>query len=114
MPYITIATATWSDNNHNNKIEDSEIDKNGWIDKANQTYQKLSEMKSELKSNGLFGYAPMSLFDNPMHDYGGYQYFINNEYHLGIISSSAIDEQDIGVDGNIEFKGNILDFIFND
>ena len=114
MPYITIATATWSDTNLNNKIEESEIDKDGWIEKANQTYQNLSQIKSQLQSNGLFGFAPMALFDDPRHDYGGYQFFMNNEYHLGIIGSSSIDEQDNGVDGDIYFKGDILGYIFSD
>jgi hypothetical protein len=52
----------------------------------------------------MFGYSVMELFDNPRHDYGGYQFFINNEYHLGIIKSSAIDEEDNATNGDIEFK----------
>jgi len=37
----------------------------------------------------------MALFDNLRHNYGGYQYFINNEYYLGIIGSSAKDKVSI-------------------
>ena len=55
----------------------------------------------------------MALFDNPRQDYGGYQYFNNNEYHLGIVGSSAIDEDDIAPYGDLQFKGEILESIFN-
>jgi len=73
----------------------------------------LSELRPELQKNGLFGFAPMALFDNPRHDYGGYQYFMNNEYHLGIIGSSATDEVDAGAYGDLNFKGSILEYIYN-
>ena len=112
LPYVAIATATWNDSNANNVIEDSEINHDGWVSKANATYQNLNEMKQTLKDNGLFGYATMELFDNPRHDYGGYQYFMNNEYHLGIVGSGAIDESDAVADGSLYFKGDILEAIF--
>jgi len=112
LPYITIATATWEDNNSNRQIEDSEIDYYGWVDKARHTYKRLAELRDTLKKNGLFGYAPMALFDNPRHDYGGYQYFMNNEYHLGIIGSSAKDEVDIAPNGDLKFKADILETIY--
>ena len=113
LPYMTIATATWDDINQNNTIEDSEVDYNGWVDKAEFVYKRLSELRPQLQKNGLFGFAPMGLFDNPRHDYGGYQYFMNNEYHLGIIGSTAIDEVDAGANGDLNFKGNILNYIYN-
>ena len=112
LPYIAIATATWTDTNSNSAIESSEIDYSGWETKANTTYQELSSMKEELKNKGLFGFAPMALFDNPRHDYGGYQYFMNNEYHLGIIKSGAIDEVDSATNGDIEPKSGIIDTLF--
>jgi len=113
LPYIGITTATWDDANSNNKIEDSEIDYNGWVDRADSVYRKLAKLKPQLKANGLFGFAPMELFDNPRHDYGGYQYFMNNEYHLGIIGSGAKDELSIASYGDLHFKGHILDYIFD-
>jgi hypothetical protein len=55
----------------------------------------------------------MELFDNPRHDYGGYQYLMNNEYHIGIIGSSAIDEVNTASYGDLYFKKYILKYIFN-
>jgi len=113
LPYIAIATATWSDTNSNGSIENSEIDYNGWEDKANSVYQELSNMKTELLNKGLFGFAPMALFDDPQHDVGGYQFFMQNEYHLGIIKSSAVDGVDIAPNGDITPKSNIINSLFN-
>ena len=112
MPYITVATGTWKDINNNHKIEDNEIDYYGWNQKAERTYKRLNELKIRLRENGLFGYSVMALFDNPRHDYGGYQYFMNNEYHLGLVGSSATDEIDIASYGDLKFKGKILETIF--
>jgi hypothetical protein len=102
LPYIAIATATWEDSNNNGKIESSEINKSGYETKAYEVYKNLD--KNALKRNHLFGYSPMALFDDPRHDYGGYQFFLNNEYHLGVIKSSAVDINDSGANGDIEFK----------
>ena len=113
LPYIAIATATWNDANSNGLIDTSEIDYSGWEEKADQTYQNLSALKSTLQERGLFGFAPMALFDNPQHNYGGYQYFMQNEYHLGIVKSSAIDEIDIATNGDIKPKRDILKYLFN-
>ncbi len=114
LPYIAIATATWSDDDGDGEIETSEINKHGWEEKANNTYKALSEIRESLKANGLFGFAPMALFDNPRHDYGGYQFFMNNEYHLGLIGSSATDEVDIASNGDLEFKLDVISYIFGD
>ena len=114
IPYIGIMSATWEDTNSNNKIEDNEIHYNQWENKITNTYKRLSELKPTLKANGLFGFAPMALFDNPRQDYGGYQYFMNNEYHLGIIGSGATDETDKASYGDLYFKGNnVLEYIFD-
>lgn len=112
LPYMTIPTATWQDTNQNNVIENSEINSSGWNDKAEQTYKNLSEMKEELQNNGLFGFAPMALFDDPKHDLGGYQYFMQNEYHFGIIETSAVGGVDSYYNGDITFKGKILEYIY--
>jgi len=102
LPYITIATATWEDLNSDNIIDSNELNSTGWASKANATY-------SDLNSTSLFGYSIMSLFDNPTHDKGGYQYFMDNEYHLGVVYSDINNSQ---LTGNIKFKGNILQNIF--
>ena len=70
-------------------------------------------MREELQEKGLFGFAPMGLFDNPRHDYGGYQYFMQNEYHLGIIKSSAVDGVDIASNGDISSKNSIIENLFD-
>lgn len=110
LPYITIATATWNDLNSNSIIDSNEINKSGFESNANKVYMDINN--TLLKQNYIFGYSVMSLFDNPKHDMGGYQYFMNNEYHLGIIKSSARDEIDNGINGDIKSKQNILSNIF--
>lgn len=112
LPYMTIATATWNDANANKQIEEDELDLAGWENKASQVYQDLVDMRGELQSNGMFAYAPMALFDDPSHDKDGYQYFMNNEYHLGITKTGAKDGIDERLHGDLYPKGNILDFIY--
>jgi len=112
MPYVTVATATWEDINGDNNVTDNEINYFGWEDKANNFYKRMDELRPTLKANGMFGFSPMALFDNPRQDYGGYQYFMQNEYHLGIIATNSIDELDEAPDGDLYFKGNILDYIY--
>jgi hypothetical protein len=102
LPYITIATATWKDINNNRLIENNEINSTGWELKAKNVYKNFY-------AKDLFGYAVMALFDDPSHDEGGYQYFLNNEYHLGVITAPIIDKQ---LTGNIDFKSGIIDEIF--
>jgi len=117
LPYIGIATATWSDNNNNGAIENEELDLEGWEDVATSIYAQLAQKQEALLGAGLFGYAPMSLFDNPQHDEGGYQYFLNNEYHLGIFKTGAIDSVDNYPHGDIVLKGSdnaILSSIFGE
>jgi len=102
LPYITIATATWNDSNDDGNITDDEINTSGWEDKASNVYR-------DLNSTSLFGYSIMELFDNPTHDDGGYQYFMQNEYHLGVVKSDINNSQ---LTGNIKFKGTILENVF--
>lgn len=112
LPYMAIATATWDDSDNNGTISDNELDIEGWKQTPQSIYEGLAQRKESLKASGLFGYLPMVLFDNPRHDYGGYQYFMQNEYHLGIIQTSAEDETDKYIYGDLDFKGDVLEHIF--
>jgi hypothetical protein len=113
IPSISVATATWSDDNNNSAVETNEINYQGWEVVAENIYNTLKSSKTTLQANGLFGFAAMALFDNPRQDYGGYQFFLQNEYHLGLIGSIAVDEIDDGIDGQLIFKRNILEAIFD-
>ena len=112
LPFLTVASATWNDKNNDKAIEISELDYHGWDDKQEEIYRDLSQKKDILQDSGLFGYAPMSLFDDPKHDQYGYQFFLNNEYHLGIVGSDAIDSMDNAISGKLNFKKNVLEYIF--
>jgi len=112
LAYISIATASWQDNNQNGSIEDTEIDLSGWEAQAGNVYRELMLNKAELIKNNLFGISIMSLFDNPQNDINGYQYFMNNEYHLGIIKSSAKDKINSNPIGDIQFKSDIITSLF--
>jgi len=112
LPYMTVATATWNDVNVNGQIESTEVNLEGWEEKASRTYENLFDLRGELQRNGLFGYAPMALFDHPRHDQGGYQYFLHNEYHLGVTKTNAQDGVDAHLLGDVTEKSNILNFIY--
>jgi len=68
LDYLGIASATWSDKNGDGKIQDDEIDPNGWSKYINETYKKLREEQNIFAQNGLFGYAPLMVIDDPNHD----------------------------------------------
>ena len=106
LPYIGIGTVTSRD----------QIATDVWEQKLLIFYKKLSISKKALHKAGLFGYAPMNLFDDPQHDVGGYQYFLENEYHLGIVKSSAIGGKDFYMEGDIKAKSNtsLLAYIFGE
>ena len=91
--------------------KNNEIDKEGWIPKINQTYRELMDNKEALKKAGLFGFSVMELFDDPTHDRGGYQFFIDNKYHIGIIATGAT-ALDTLPDGALKPKGDVLDILF--
>jgi hypothetical protein len=112
VPYMTIPTATWDDYDNSNTINDDEIDKEGWNHMAEMVYKGLRNRHESLKNSGLLGYLPMALFDDPRQDFGGYQYFMNNEYHLGLIKSGAEDGIDKYIHGDLEFKGDVLEEVF--
>jgi len=103
LAYTAIATATWNDLNNDGKIQDNEIDPLGWVKEAKNGYSQIKKCKN------IFGFSLMNLFDNPTHDKGGWQFFLQNEYHLGIISGKIIDNQ---LTGNIKEKNNLLEIIF--
>lgn len=116
LPYIGIGTVTWEDINTNESVDEGEVDLHGWELTLVDIYKQLSESQDALLDAGMFGYAPMTLFDNPQQDIvdgvKGYQYFLQNEYHLGIMKSGAIDEIDLFVHGDIKPKGNELLFSY--
>ncbi len=113
LGYVTVATGTWNDTNGNGAIDDGEYDPEGWNSVAEEVYQKIFENKQELFNHHIFMEGLMEIFDNPHHDLGGYQFFLNNEYHIGIIISNTTDGSlDSHIDGNISFKVN-PDVIFN-
>jgi len=114
ISHIALASATWHDDNENGQVDVNlsddvnEVDPLGWQPEVDRFYEGLKERFEQLASNGLFGLATMKLFDNPQQDIYGYQYFLQNEYHLGIITTSAVDEVDPYLKGDIQFKGNFL------
>jgi hypothetical protein len=111
LPVISLATATWNDTDSNGEVEADEVNKTGWEEQAANVYRGMD--RARLQASHLFGYSVMALFDKPDQDLGGYQYFMNNEYHMGIIKSSAPDATTKGVYGDIEFKGDMLESIFS-
>lgn len=114
VPYITIPTATWDDLDNSETISSDEVNKEGWRLVPQEVYGGLKGRQEALKESGLFGYLPMALFDNPRQDYGGYQYFIDDEYHFGLIETSAEDAVDKYIYGDLSFKGNVLEKVFGE
>jgi len=113
LDYIAIASATWNDKNGDGKIQNDEINKDGWDKYIDEFYKNLRLRRDELSNNGLFGYAPMVLIDDPQHDKGGWQFFLQNEYHLGIFKTSAKDEVDSAPFGDLQPKGvDLIENIF--
>jgi len=103
LAYTAIATAKWTDLNGDGKIQDNEIDPLGWLKEAEKGYSQIKQCKN------IFGFSLMNLFDNPTHDNGGWQFFLQNEYHLGIITGKIIDKQ---LTGDIKEKDHLLEIIF--
>ncbi|MDQ7082973.1 MAG: hypothetical protein Q9N34_08580 [Aquificota bacterium] len=103
LGYIAVASGTWNN---------GEFDPRGWDTKVVRTFRRLREMRPLLKEAGMFGYIPMMIFDHPQHDEGGYHFFLRNEHHLGIVRTSAEEEVDLHLYGDIEPKGSVLDEIY--
>lgn len=91
IPYVGLATSTWADGNGNGLIERGEIEALGWETEAGNVLSDLRDLEPELKHAGVFGLGTMLLFDDPVHDLGGYQYLLDNEYALGLIATDAED-----------------------
>ncbi len=104
LPYIALATGTWSDNNSDKNIDDSELNPSGWDNIVYESYSDLMANRDNLKEAGLFGLSPMMLFDNPSHDFGKYQFFRQNEYFFGLLKTNAKFGKKSPLGGNIEFK----------
>jgi len=111
LDYVTLASATWSDANGDGKIQNNEINKDGWDNYINNFYKNLRNERAKLSKIGFLGYAPMVLIDDPQHDKGGWQFFLQNEYHLGLFKTSAKDAIDKGAFGDLTPKG--IDLIEN-
>ena len=120
LGYITLPETGWKDLNGNNLYDDGELIENLWLDESVALYHRLKRNAKSLYNHGLFGFSPMALFDDPDHDLGGYQFFSENEYHIGIIATDAPDD---GVAGeprsaHMTLKGlngiSILDILYSD
>lgn len=114
LSHLVMASGTWQDHNHNRRIENEEINAEGWNEAIYKTYANFDYER--FRENGMFGLALMNLFDNPKHDLGGYQYFLHNEHHLGLISSSVDPESQEPNDGQLRFKSHkgvrLIDLIY--
>jgi len=114
LSHIALATATWEDANGDDVVQTDEVNASGWQPEVDNFYMKLKDRSGDLLEGGLFGLASMKLFDNPQQDINGYQYFLQNEYHLGLISTSAVDGVDKYLKGDIHFKGTVFEGLFDE
>ena len=106
LAYIAIASGTWNDKNLNGRIDEGEFDKDGWNDKIYNFYTQMEQNQKNLYEKGLIAYIPFALIDDPQHDINGWQFFNKNEYHLGLIKTSAKDEEK-ALYGDLKFKADI-------
>lgn len=117
LGYIAIPEDSWNDLNGDNQVQPNEILKNGWINNSVRIYYHLKRDQKELFKYGLIGFAPMALFDDPQHDINGYQYLSNNEYHIGLIHTDALDGVDLHRKGKFFLKSKnsitLLDVIYS-
>jgi len=108
VPYFTVATATWSDKDDDGTVDSDEINTTGYEAEASKAYGDVVTIETTNKN--IFGFLPMALFDDPVHDKGGYQYFLQDEYHLGIVKAPLKDDQ---LTGDIHFKSDVIENIFH-
>jgi hypothetical protein len=104
LAYVAIASGVWNDKNNNGTIDEDEFNPNGWNEKIKAFYTKMAKKEDVLYKKGLIVYSPMALIDDPQHDKNGWQFFNKNEYHLGIFSTSAKDEEDEALYGDLTSK----------
>ncbi|WP_457562386.1 hypothetical protein [Caminibacter pacificus] len=107
LAYVAIASGTWDDKNSNGQIDDGEFNKDGWDNKIYNFYNQMYQNRYTLYKKGLIAYIPMALIDDPQHDINGWQFFNKNEYHLGLIETSAKDEEGTALYGDLKFKAEI-------
>ncbi|WP_457567849.1 hypothetical protein [Desulfurobacterium sp.] len=108
LGYTTVATGVWNDANGNGIIDAGEYNPQGWNSVAEEVYGRIFGDKDELFKHHIFMEGLMAVFDNPHHDLGGSQFFLNNEYHMGVAISNTTDGSfDSHIDGNILFKVNL-------
>jgi len=113
LDYLGVASATWSDKNGDGKIQDEEINPDGWNSYIETLYKNLRDMQSDFIDAGLFAYSPWMLIDDPAHDKNGWQFYLQNEYHFGLMKSSAKPGVDDGFYGDMVAKGvNLLENAF--
>jgi cysteinyl-tRNA synthetase len=117
LGYIGFPEGGWVDKNKDNLFDEDEFVPNMWTKELVRLYYRLKLSNKELQDSGLIGYAPMALFDDPDHDLPGYQFFSENEYHIGLLATDAkngIIDEPRGT--KIEFKGigdvSILDILY--
>jgi len=113
LSYLAVASGTFNDSNGNGIIDSSEFNKTGFKNEVNFIYKNLNSSKINLNASGLFGYISMNLFSDPLHDFGGYQYFNQNEYHLGLIQTNSTDGVGPYLSMNFTYDKNVLNYIFN-
>ena len=120
LSYIALATGTWQDKDRDHKVDADEVNPLGWVDVVAETYAKISKRYRSYASSGLFGLAPMMLFDHPSHDIGKFQYFDRNEYTFGLIATDAIAGIHSPLGGHWHYKQGkekdktIVETIFSD
>jgi hypothetical protein len=91
VPYLGMPTATWTDSDGSGRIERGEIDGDGWVEEVGRVLSRLHDLEADMRAAGVIGQGTMMLFDDPVHDLGGYQYLLQNEYALGLVATGARD-----------------------
>jgi len=91
IPYVGLPTSRWDDLDGDGVVDPDEIVQMGWEEEVGAVWSRLRSVFPALHDAGVIGLAPMALFDDPIHDLGGYQHLLQNEYALGLIATDARD-----------------------
>jgi hypothetical protein len=91
IPFIGLATSRWDDFNSNHQVDQGEVIKLGWEEEVGRVWAGVRNVFLDLHEQGVIGLNVMMLFDDPVHDLGGYQYFLQDEYAIGLIATNAVD-----------------------